>query len=101
MVDSFIHDDPGWLLFTTDINFDNLVVTQNENQVSTAAFLFLILWKDVASVFNHRLIPFLGLCNQLDTFIKLLFTYRVHLPMRQEPLNVDFMRKKSFATPGI
>jgi hypothetical protein len=33
LVDSFIHDDPSWLLFTTDISFDNLVVTQNENQV--------------------------------------------------------------------
>ena len=34
LVDSFIHDDPNWLLFTTDISFGNLVVTRNENQVS-------------------------------------------------------------------
>ena len=41
LVDSFIHDDPNWLLFTTDISFDNLVVTQDENQVCFSSNSYL------------------------------------------------------------
>ncbi len=32
MVDGFLHDDPGWLLFTKDLSYSNLVVTDS-NQV--------------------------------------------------------------------